>query len=67
MSSSRTTETRYEVGTLVIALFDVKRDEMIFTSTGSKTLPSGNLSPEESQKNIDEAVAKILEGVPARE
>jgi len=64
MSTSRTTETRYEVGTLVIAMFDTKREEMMFTATGSKTLSSGNLSPEESQKRIDEAVAKILEDFP---
>jgi Domain of unknown function (DUF4136) len=64
MSSSRTTERRYDVGSLAIAIFDVKRNEMIFSSTGSKTLSSGNLSPEESQKRIDEAVAKILEEFP---
>jgi hypothetical protein len=64
MSTSRTTETRYEVGTLVIAMFDTKREEMIFTATGSKTLSSDNPSPEEAQKRIDEAVAKILEDFP---
>jgi len=64
MSSSTTTERRYDVGSLAIAIFDVKRNEMIFSSTGSKTLSSGNLSPEESQKRIDEAVAKILEEFP---
>jgi hypothetical protein len=64
MSTSRTTETRYEVGQLVIALFDEERQEMIFTATGSKTLSGGNPSPEESQKRIDEAVAKILEDFP---
>ncbi len=64
MSTSRTTETRYEVGQLVIAIFDEKRQEMIFTATGSKTLSSGNQTPEQAQKNIDEAVAKILEDFP---
>ncbi len=64
MSSSRTTERRYEVGSLAIGIFDVKRDEMIFTATGSKELSSGNQTPEESQKNIDEAVAEILEEFP---
>ena len=64
MSTSRTTETRYEVGQLVIALFDEEKQEMIFTATGSKTLSSGSLTPEESQKRIDEAVAKILEKFP---
>jgi len=64
MSTSRTTETRYEVGQLVIALFDEEKQEMIFTATGSKTLSGGNPSPEEAQKRIDEAVAKILEDFP---
>ncbi len=64
MTTSRTTETRYEVGTLVIAMFDTEREEMMFTATGSKTLSGGNPSPEEQQKRIDEAVAKILEDFP---
>ncbi len=64
MTTSRTTETRYQVGSLAIAMFDVENEQMIFTSTGSKTLSGGNLSPEESQKRIDEAVAKILEDFP---
>jgi hypothetical protein len=64
MSSSRTTEQRYDVGSLAIGIFDLERDEMIFTSTGSKTLSGANLSPEESQRRIDEAVAKILEEFP---
>ena len=64
MSSSRTTERRYDVGSLAIGIFDVKRDEMIFTATGSKELSSGNQTPEESQKEIDEAVAEILAEFP---
>ncbi len=64
MSTSRTTETQYEVGTLVIAMFDEAKQEMIFTATGSKTLSSGNQTPEQAQKNIDEAVTKILKDFP---
>lgn len=64
MTTSRTTETRYEVGQLVIAMFDTQRQEMMFTATGSKTLSGGNPSPEETQKRIDEAVNKILEDFP---
>ncbi len=67
MTTSRTTETRYEVGSLVIALFDAKKKEMIFTATGSKTLRTDNPSPQEMQKRIDEAVAKILEKFPPPE
>jgi hypothetical protein len=64
MTTSRTTETRYEVGSLAIAIFDSEKQEMVFTATGSKTLASGNPSPEQVQKNIDEAVTKILEDWP---
>ena len=56
--------TRAGVGTLVIAMFDTERNEMMFTATGSKTLSSDNPSPAEQQKRIDEAVAKILEDFP---
>jgi hypothetical protein len=64
MTTSRTTETRYQVGTLAIAMFDVRSKAMVFTATGSKTLSGGNPSPEESQKRIDEAVGKILKDFP---
>ena len=64
MTTSQTTETRYQVGSLAIAMFDVEHEQMIFTATGSKTLSGGNPSPEESQKRIDEAVAKILKDFP---
>ena len=66
MTTSRTTETRYQVGTLAIAMFDVGSQAMVFTATGSKTLSGDNPSPEESQKRIDEAVAKILKDFPPR-
>jgi hypothetical protein len=64
MSTSRTTEYRYEVGTLVIAMFDEKTDNMIFTSTGSKKLASDNVSPDEAQARINEAVETILKDFP---
>lgn len=64
MGTTTTTEHRYTVGALVIAIFDVEREEMIFTATGSKELEGGNPSPEESQQRIDEAVQKILESFP---
>jgi hypothetical protein len=64
MSTSRTTETRYEIGSLAIALFDESTDEMIFTSTGSKKLSSGNMSPEEVQSRITQAVETILRDFP---
>ena len=64
MSTSQTTETRYEVGTLVIALFDEAKDEMIFTSTGSKKLSSDDVTPDEAQSRINQAVERILRDFP---
>jgi hypothetical protein len=64
MSTSTTTETRYEVGTLVIALFDEATDKMIFTTTGSKRLSTDNLTPDEAQSRINQAVETILRDFP---
>jgi hypothetical protein len=64
MSTSTTYETRYDVGTLFIALYDVERREMIFVGQGSKTLSDKQMSPEESQQRINEAVDKILADFP---
>jgi len=64
VSSSRTTEVRYEVGTLAIALFDANRREMIYTATGSKTLEDRDMTPDEIQERIDNAVDRILRDFP---
>jgi len=64
MTTSTTTEQRYTVGALVIAVFDVKKEEMIFTAEGSKELAGDNPTPEESQQRIDDAVQKILANFP---
>ena len=64
MSTSTTTETRYEVGTLVIALFDENTDQMIFTSTGSKKLDAGDLTPDEAQRRINDVVTRMLRDFP---
>lgn len=64
MSTSTTTEQHYSVGTLVIAVFDQDRKEMIYVSTGSKTLDDRNLSPDEAQMRFDEGVRTILRDFP---
>ena len=63
-STGTTTETRYEVGTLVIALFDETEDAMIFSSTGSKELATDDVTPEEAQSRINQAVETILKDFP---
>jgi hypothetical protein len=64
MTTSHTTETRYDVGTLVIAVFDESLDEMVFTSTGSKRLDTSTVSPDEAQRRITAAVETILRDYP---
>jgi len=64
ISTSNTTERHYEVGSLIIAIFDTSVEEMIFVSTGTKTLGTKQLSPEETQARIDEAVETILRDFP---
>jgi len=63
-STSTTTEITYEVGTLVIAMFDETEDAMIFTSTGSKKLATDDVGPEEAQSRINQAVETILKDFP---
>lgn len=62
VSTSRTTEQRYDVGTLVIGMAN-SDNSMIFQSTGSKTLGSG-MGPEEAQEIMNESVARILRDFP---
>jgi hypothetical protein len=64
MSTSTTTEQVYDVGTLIIAIANAADGNMIFHSSGSKTLPSGNITPEQAQENMDNAVARILRDFP---
>jgi len=64
MATSTTTETRYTVGALVIAIFDVEREEMIFTATGSKELATDDPSPDEAQARLNDIVQQILANFP---
>lgn len=64
MTTSTTTERRYDVGSLLIAVFDTGERAMVFTSTGSRELSSSQRSPEEAQRRVDDAVAQILREFP---
>ena len=64
ISTSNTTETRYEVGQLVVAMFDTSKDEMVFISTGSGTLDQRQRTPEESQARADDVIWEILKDFP---
>ena len=64
MTTSRTTETVYDVGQLMIAIFDTEARQMVFTSTGSRELSTAQRTPQEMQERIDEAVETILRDFP---
>lgn len=59
-STSTTTERRYEVGTLIIAMFDQQEKKMIYTSTGSGTIKERQMAPEEAQAEVDAVVGRML-------
>jgi len=55
----------YDEATLVIDLVDAKKEALVWRGMGTKTL-SNNPSNEKMQKNIDDAVAKILAQYPPK-
>ena len=64
MSTSTTTESRYEVGTLIIAMFDQERKEMIYTSTASGKLDERQVTPDEAQAEVNDVVERMLKDFP---
>jgi len=64
MGTSTTTEYRYQVGTLIIALFDVEKKEMIYVSTGSGELDDRQVTPEQAQAEVNEVVERLLRDFP---
>jgi hypothetical protein len=64
MSTSTTTERRYEVGTLIIAMFDQEQRQMVYASTGSATIDQRQRTPEESQVRSDEVIDRLLRDFP---
>ena len=61
--SATTTTSTYEVGTLVVDIFDAKTKEAIWRGTSSKTL-SGN--PQKNADNLNKAVEKMFKEFPPR-
>ena len=64
ISTSTTTERRYEIGTLIIAMFDTEQNQMIYMSTGSGTLDERQRTPEESQADVNSVVEQLLRDFP---
>jgi hypothetical protein len=59
--SATTTESTYEVGTLVIDLFDAKTKEAVWRGTSTKTLSE---NPEKNAENLNKAVTRMFKEYP---
>jgi len=51
----------YTVGTLVVSVFDARKKELIWEASGTGTVDE---NPKNAEKEINEAVAKIMEAYP---
>ena len=63
MGMSTTYENVWEEGTLIVGLFDVESKNLVWTGTATATIDPGR-TPEERQKLIDDAVAKMFRDFP---
>jgi hypothetical protein len=61
LGSATTTTSTYEVGTLVVDIFDAATKDAIWRGTSSKTL-SGN--PQKKADNLNKAVVKMFKNFP---
>ena len=56
---------QYDEGTLLIDFIDIEKNELIWRGSGTKIL-ADHPSVEDKIKNINDAVAEILQPVPSR-
>ena len=61
MTSARTTVRTYDVGTLVVDMFDTKNEQAIWRGTASGTVPS---TPERTSQAIEAGLDKMFAGFP---
>jgi hypothetical protein len=59
--SATTTTSTYQVGTLVVDIFDSKTKEAVWRGTSSKTLSS---NPQKNAENLNKAVEKMFKDFP---
>lgn len=64
MRTSTTTERRYEVGTLIVAMFDVAQKQMVYSSTASGEIDERQQTPEQAQADVNGILDKMLENFP---
>ena len=65
MGTTTSTVEEIPVGTLIIDLVDVKAKELVWRGTASDTLKE-SATPEEREKNLNAAMAKLFEGFPPK-
>ena len=63
MTTSRTYETRGQVGTLFIDIFDAGTKELGWRGTGESKIQEIR-DPQERQARLDEVVRKVMENFP---
>jgi hypothetical protein len=63
MGTSTTTETTWQEGTLVLAMFHGSTKDMVWQGTATGDL-NQDLSPDDRTQHINDAVAKVLDGFP---
>ena len=63
MTTSTTRERRYTIGTLIIDVFDVNAQELIWRGTGEGEVHQAR-DPQERQERADEAVWQIMRSFP---
>jgi len=63
VSTSTTRENVYDVGTLILGLFDGKTKDLAWTGTASDTISAGK-SPQERQDQVTAAVEKMMRDFP---
>lgn len=63
MGTSQTTQQTWNVGTLVLAMFEQNGKTMVWTGTASADI-DGNRSPEDREDQITAAVNKMLSDFP---
>jgi len=64
MTTSTTTQNNYEVGTLIIDVFDVDSHELVWRGSGEGKMRDDNPDPRERQYRADEAVRLIMRPFP---
>jgi hypothetical protein len=64
MATSTTTERRYEVGTLIVVLFNETATTEIYTSTASGEIDERQQAPEQAQADVNKVLDEMLKDFP---